>query len=81
MIDPIYNYVCLWNPPFRDADGVVKIALPPYPAVGIVHLAGGWAHFGRGYLERGLLYSGGSYLTQAERAIMLGKAENAASAD
>jgi hypothetical protein len=19
MIDPIYNYVCLWNPPFRDA--------------------------------------------------------------
>lgn len=67
LLDPLYNYVCLWNPPFRDADGVVRVALPPHAAVGIVHLAGGWRLFGERYRDRGLLYRSGGYLTDADR--------------
>lgn len=69
--DPIYNYLCLWNPPFRDEDGVVRLPEPPFAPVGMLHLAGGWRHFGRLYYEGRLLYDGGDYLTQDERVALL----------
>jgi hypothetical protein len=70
LLDPLYNYVCLWNPPFRDVDGVVRVALPPYLPIGLIHLAGGWIRYGAAYARRGLLYRSGSYLTDADEAIL-----------
>jgi lipopolysaccharide biosynthesis glycosyltransferase len=67
LIDPLYNYMCLWCPPVRDQAGIVRIALPPHLPVGVVHLAGGWQWYGAGYQERGLLYRSGDYLTEAEK--------------
>jgi len=69
--DPLYNYLCLWNPPFRDEVGVVRVSAPPYHVVGAAHLAGGWRHFGRIYSERELLYRSGDYLTDDEKVALL----------
>ncbi len=69
--DPLYNYLCLWNPPFRDKAGVIRAAWPPYPPLGMLHLAGGWRHFGRTYAERGLLYKAGEYLNSHEKIALL----------
>jgi hypothetical protein len=69
LLDPLYNYICLWNPPLRDADGIVKVALPPHLPIGIVHLAGGWRHR-QAYFDRDLLYRRGEYLTTRERALL-----------
>ncbi|WP_443750091.1 hypothetical protein [Asticcacaulis solisilvae] len=77
--DPMYNYLCLWNPPFRDADGVVRVSYPPFSPVGMLHLAGGWRYFGRTYAERGLLYRTGDYLEDREKLALL-KAFGAAGA-
>ena len=66
-IDPMYNYVSLWNPPFRDGNDMVRLPFPPYLPLGVIHLAGGWKHFGDLYLQRRLLYRDGAYLTAAER--------------
>jgi len=71
--DPLYNYLCLWAPPFRSSDGVVRLAAPPYPAIGMLHLAGGWKHFGHEYLSRGLLYRTGDYLTEVEMADLVSR--------
>lgn len=70
LLDPLYNYVCLWNSPFRDAEGVVRVALPPHLPIGIIHLAGGWLRFGAAYASRGLLYRGGSYLCDEDRTLL-----------
>lgn len=67
LLDPLYNYVCLWTPPVRDAQGIVRVALPPHVPVGIIHLAGGWKHYGERYLRERLLYRDGEYLTPEER--------------
>jgi len=63
LLDPLYNYISHWTPPVRGEDGVVRVALPPHVPVGIVHLAGGMAYFGRAYFEQGLFYRAGAYLT------------------
>jgi hypothetical protein len=76
--DPIYNYLCLWNPPFRDEQGVVRLSAPPYAPVGLLHLAGGWRHFGRSYYDGGLLYKGGTYLSESERDALLEQSVEAA---
>jgi len=65
--DSSYNYVSLWNPPVRDEYGVVRHVAPPHLPVGVIHLAGGWRNFGRGYLRRRLLYRDGAYLTATEK--------------
>jgi hypothetical protein len=77
LFDPLYNYLCCWKTPFRDEDGTVRAALPPYPAIGMVHLAGGWRHFGDTYNERGLLYDRGTYLQADERRVLQKVAQSA----
>jgi len=69
--DPLYNYLCLWNPPFRDPAGIVRVSYPPFNPVGMLHLAGGWRYFGRTYSERGLLYKAGDYLEDSEKITLL----------
>jgi hypothetical protein len=70
LLDPIYNYLTLWTPPFRDPNGVVRSAFPPHMPVGVIHLAGGWKALGESYYSRGLLYRGGAYLDPADIAIL-----------
>jgi hypothetical protein len=69
--DPSYNYLCLWMPPFRDEEGIVRMSAPPFSPIGMLHLAGGWKHFGRNYFEKGLLYKGGAYLSELEKTLLL----------
>jgi hypothetical protein len=71
LFDSLYNYLCLWEPPFRDGDDVVRVSCAPYLPVGVAHLAGGWRHFGDIYLEKGLLYKGGVYLDDGDRERLL----------
>jgi lipopolysaccharide biosynthesis glycosyltransferase len=70
LLDPLYNYICLWTPPVRDAQGIVRVALPPHVPLGIVHLAGGWKNFGEQYLRDGLFYKSGEYLTHEDRTML-----------
>lgn len=70
LLDPLYNYICLWMPPVRDADGVVRVALPPHVPLGVIHLAGGWKKYGERYLRDGLFYRRGDYLTAEDRAAL-----------
>ena len=65
-LDPLYNYLCLWTPPFRDASGIVRLSASPYLPVGALHLAGGWRFFGRKYLQARLLFDEGRYLSANE---------------
>jgi len=69
--DPAYNYLCLWTFPHRDEGGTVRISAPPFTPLGMLHLAGGWKHFGRRYYDAGLLYRSGAYLSQADRDLLL----------
>lgn len=66
--DPLYNYLCNWNPPFRSEDGVVRTTSAPHLPVGVIHLGGGWKRRGSIYMEKGLLYKSGSYLDDADLA-------------
>jgi len=68
QFDPLYNYLCIWTIPFRDSAGVVRLSAPPGLPIGVVHLAGGWRFFGRRYLEAGLLFQGGRYLSPDEHS-------------
>jgi hypothetical protein len=72
LLDPLYNYVGLWTLPFRDTDGIVRVAMPPHVPIGILHLAGGWRRYGKNYFENGLLYRSGEYLDRADTAILFG---------
>jgi hypothetical protein len=69
-IDPLFNYMCTWAPPFRDGAGAVRLTLPPYSAPGIVHLSN-WKHYRKMYWELGLLYDRGSYLDGGERVTLI----------
>ncbi len=72
--DPLYNYLCLWTPPHRDDQGIVRLSAPPYPPIGVLHLAGGWKYFGQDYYNRGLLYRNGEYLDANDRALLFPEA-------
>ena len=67
LIDPLYNYMCMWNPPVRSNDGIVRTTLNPQLPIGVLHLGGGWKRRGGIYLEKNLLYNSGNYLTQADK--------------
>lgn len=68
-VDPLFNYMCMYGLPFRDGAGVVRVALPPNTPVGVVHLAN-WRTNGRIYLDHGLLFDSGKYLTDEDRGIL-----------
>jgi hypothetical protein len=65
-VDPIYNFMCIWALPFRDEAGIVRVPLPPYGPIGIVHLSL-WKLRRNFYFEHGLLFQEGRYLTDEER--------------
>jgi hypothetical protein len=66
LVDPLFNFMCIWTLPSRDEAGVVRVPLPPYAAIGIVHLSL-WKLRRNFYLERGLLFQQGLYLNGEER--------------
>ncbi len=68
-LDATYNYHCHERFPTRDGEGKVRVALPPNRLIGAVHLSALTLRIDE-YLKHGLLFKGGSYLTQAERTIL-----------
>jgi hypothetical protein len=70
LVDPLFNFTCIWALPFRDEKGVVRVPLPPNAAIGIVHLSM-WKGRRQFYLERGLLFQEGRYLSDEERRSLL----------
>lgn len=67
-----FNYNCHIGRLKRDAaSGRVVIDYPPYDTIHAVHLTYS-SKFMPHYLERGLLYDSGNYLTDAERAALRG---------
>ncbi|MBL8688739.1 MAG: hypothetical protein JNL04_06545 [Rhodospirillaceae bacterium] len=62
------NYICSLQLPMRHpSTGKVCISYPPHEPIGIVHLSR-FAEMRPHYLERGLMFDRGSYLTAEERA-------------
>ena len=61
--------MCIWALPFRDEAGVVRVPLPPYAPIGIVHLSL-WKLRRNFYFQHGLLFQQGQYLTEAERRLL-----------
>jgi len=70
MVDPLFNFACIWALPFRDNMGVVRVPLPPHAPIGIVHLSM-WAGRRRFYFEHRLLFQEGRYLTDEEQNLLL----------
>ena len=69
-VDPLFNYISMWALPVRDPAGTVRVAFPPNPIIGVIHLIQ-WKARRRVYAERGLLYDSGRYLTELERRSIL----------
>ena len=70
LVDPLFNFACIWALPVRDDAGVVRVPLPPYSPIGIVHL-NMWTTRRRFYFENRLLFQEGRYLTDEERRSLL----------
>jgi hypothetical protein len=70
LVDPLFNYLCMWGMPFRDEQGMVRVALPPGNAIGVVHLSL-WKVWRKAYFEKGLLYQRGEYLSAEEQETLL----------
>jgi len=70
IIDPIYNYTLHDGCARRAEDGRVVIAYPPYRPIAIVHLTSS-SKFMQKYLDDGLLFDFGTYLTDEERRVLL----------
>jgi hypothetical protein len=49
----------------RSLDGSIRIAVPPNRKIGVIHLTYSSKMIGR-YIEDGLLYKSGSYLSASE---------------
>jgi hypothetical protein len=69
-VDPIFNYLCVWSAPFRNAAGLVCVPLPPYDPIGTIHLAW-WKGRSAHYWRQGLLFESGAYLSPAEKDALL----------
>ena len=69
LVDPLFNFTCMWALPFRDSAGVVRVPLPPNTPIGIVHLSM-WSGRRKFYLEQGLLFARGQYLSEEERQLL-----------
>ena len=68
-LDPLFNYACGGSAVLRDQRGKVAVGFPPFTPVKCAHLLD-FPRYGRMYLDRKLLYKGGDYLTDAERAAL-----------
>lgn len=69
-LDPLFNYACGGSSVFRNPRGKVVVGYPPCQPVKVVHLLA-FPIYGRSYLDKGLLYDQGSYLTEQERTGLL----------
>ena len=70
LVDPLANFMCMWALPFCDDAGVVRVRLPPNAPIGIVHLSQ-WMARRTLYIDQGLLYRRGDYLSDQERRELL----------
>ncbi|HEX3484764.1 MAG TPA: hypothetical protein VHT51_06860 [Micropepsaceae bacterium] len=70
LVDPLFNFTCMWALPYRDPAGVVRVPLPPNTPIGIVHLSM-WSGRRKFYFEHGLLFQQGQYLSPDERVLLL----------
>lgn len=70
LVDPLFNFTCMWALPLRDSKGVVRVPLPPHAPIGIVHMSM-WSGRRNFYFERGLLFQEGRYLSDQERRVLL----------
>ena len=70
QVDPLFNYMCMFGLPFRDAAGTVRVLLPPNMPVNTVHLSS-WRANGKLYFDRGLLFDSGRYLSDDEKKSLL----------
>lgn len=67
-LDPLYNFQCNAGGALRLDNGlVVTDMMLPSQEIGVIHLAN-WSFMHAHYVAKKLLYRGGDYLTDAERA-------------
>ncbi len=69
-LDPLYNYACGGSAVFLNPYGKVVIGFPPCAPIKCPHLLA-FSRYGRMYMDKGLLYKKGSYLTAGERVALL----------
>ena len=65
-LDPIFNYACGGSAAFINPLGKVVVGYPPCAPVKGVHLLA-FSRYGNMYLQKGLLYDQGRYLSPEER--------------
>ncbi len=70
-VDPLFNYACGGSSVFLNPRGKVVVGYPPFTPVKNVHLLA-FPLYGRMYLDKGLLYRKGAYLTEDERNALVG---------
>lgn len=70
-LDPIFNYPCAGSAVFVSPRGVVCVGYPPFTPIKIPHLLA-FSYYGRQYLDQGMLFDGGRWLTEADRATLNG---------
>ena len=68
-LDPLFNYACGGSSVFLNPRGKVVVGYPPCPPVKGAHLLA-FPIYGGMYLDKGLLYNRGTYLTEGERACL-----------
>ncbi len=70
-LDPIFNYPCAGSAVFARPGGALCVGYPPFTPLKAAHLLA-FAHYGRQYLDRGMLFEAGRYLEPAERLALEG---------
>ncbi len=70
-LDPLFNYACGGSSVFLNPRGKVVVGYPPCPPVKGAHLLA-FPIYGGMYLDKGLLYRQGAYLTDSERESLRG---------
>ncbi len=66
-LDPIFNYPCAGSAVFVSPNGTLCVGYPPFTPLKTAHLLA-FSYYGRQYLDQGMLFDAGRYLTEAERA-------------
>ena len=70
-LDPLFNYACGGSSVFLNPRGKVVVGYPPCPQVKGAHLLA-FPIYGGMYLDKGLLYKKGEYLSERERTALRG---------
>ncbi len=70
-LDPVFNYPCAGSAVFVSPRGTLCVGYPPFAPLKVAHLLA-FSYYGRQYLDNGMLFDGGRYLTEAERVGLSG---------